>query len=387
MKNSCSKKYEIIFITNLVNHHLIPVADELYKHVGDGFLYIATEALPDWLKNGGYEEIMRPYILNAYKYNDNIAIQEFIDNAEVVIIGAANDRIIFNRLKNNKITFHYNERWFKDGYYHLLSPRAWRYWLKYHTRFRNKRSYMLCASAYTAPDVHKVFAYPNKCFKWGYFTSVPEFDINGTIIKRRENSKLRLLWVARFLGLKHPELAIKLAGKLKDNNVCFELNMYGSGELMEYSERLIRILNLEKHVFLRGNLPNSRLVKEMRQHHIFIFTSDRNEGWGAVVNEAMSNGCAVISSDQAGASKFLIEHGKNGLLFKSGDLTDFYQKTVSLVNNIELREKLSIQAYYDMLNIWSPQNAALRLIHLIDIIKNNGLGYYSIKTGPCSIAK
>ena len=33
----------------------------------------------------------------------------------------------------------------------------------------------------------------------------------------------------------------------------------------------------------------------MEQADIYLFTSDRNEGWGAVANEAMNSACAMVA--------------------------------------------------------------------------------------------
>ena len=48
----------------------------------------------------------------------------------------------------------------------------------------------------------------------------------------------------------------------------------------------------------------------MEKSHIHLFTSNHLEGWGAVVNEAMNSGCAVVANREAGAVPYLIEHGK-----------------------------------------------------------------------------
>ena len=48
----------------------------------------------------------------------------------------------------------------------------------------------------------------------------------------------------------------------------------------------------------------------MEQANIFIISSTHEEGWGAVVNEAMNSGCVVIGSHAAGAVPFLIENAK-----------------------------------------------------------------------------
>ena len=73
---------------------------------------------------------------------------------------------------------------------------------------------MLCASAFTANDLNLFFAYPDKKYKWGYFTEVKSLDIDN-IISQKPKERIEILWVARFLKWKHPELAVNLAFQLK----------------------------------------------------------------------------------------------------------------------------------------------------------------------------
>jgi glycosyltransferase involved in cell wall biosynthesis len=55
----------------------------------------------------------------------------------------------------------------------------------------------------------------------------------------------------------------------------------------------------------------------MRQSDVYVLSSDGGEGWGAVVNEAMAEGCTVIGTHEAGSSATMIEHGVNGWAFSS----------------------------------------------------------------------
>lgn len=376
---------KIIFITNLVNHHQIPIADEFYQLLGNDYTYVAMEPLPDWLKQGGYSEIERPYILRPYESQEvSKKMQEMIDCADVAIIGSAPEYLVKKRLEANKVTFHYSERWFKDGYHHLLSPRALLYYWKRHTRYRNKRSYMLCASAFTAPDVRKVFAYPNKCFKWGYFTKVEDIDIDAKLNVSKSRERIRLMWCARFLAWKHPELPVKMARILKDNGYHFSLDMFGSGVELEKTKSLAKTLNVEDVVSFRGNLPNAEILKEMREHDIFLFTSDRNEGWGAVLNESMSSGCAVVASHLIGSVPFLIKNDINGMVFKSENLKSLTEKVRYLLDNPSKRLEIAKNAIYTMRDVWSPSNAAKRFIELAHKLLDGEITSYT--DGPCSKA-
>ncbi len=377
---------KIVFVSNFINHHQVPLADALYAEKGIEYYFIARKPLPDEFARSGYADFSdKPYLIKAYESNESMVnARNLIDNAEVVIIGAAPDEWVVNRLNENKVTFHYSERWFKTGYKSLLSPRAWLYWIKNHIRFRNKRSYMLCASAFTSSDVNKIFAYPNKCFKWGYFTKVTSFDIEKNLEASQDVSKLKILYVSRFLIWKHPEMPVELAKVLKAKGYNFEINMYGTGPELDRIRNLIQELDVQDCVNLKGNLPNDEILKEMRNHHIFLFPSDRNEGWGAVVNEAMSNGCVVVGGGKIGCVPFLINHSKNGLIFKDQDQADLNDKVIYLLEHPEERIQMSREAYRTMHEIWSPENAAKRFIKLAKSALEGNI--IAEEQGPCSKA-
>ena len=97
---------KLTFLTNLVNHHQIPLADEFYKLLGCNYIYVAFEPLPNWLKEGGYQEIDRPYIIRAYENKESLErVEELMNISDVVIIGQASDKYILNRVKECKLTF------------------------------------------------------------------------------------------------------------------------------------------------------------------------------------------------------------------------------------------------------------------------------------------
>ncbi|NLX74757.1 MAG: glycosyltransferase family 4 protein [Synergistaceae bacterium] len=79
--------------------------------------------------------------------------------------------------------------------------------------------------------------------------------------------------------------------------------------------------------------------EEMEKANIFLFTSDRQEGWGAVLNESMKSGCAVVGSKTIGSVPFLINHEENGLIYSNDDIEDLYFNVEKLLKNEELRKK------------------------------------------------
>lgn len=382
---------KLVFITNYVHHHQIPLADEFYGMLGDGYKYVATDALPGWLIKGGYDPgISRPYVIRAYENEEDrrMALQ-LANEADVVIIGSASEDYVRERIKAGKLTFRYSERWFKSRPWFLSGPRAWYNFWHDHIRYWNKPLYMLAASAYTRQDVNAVGAYKDKVFKWGYFTKVEVFPLEtaANFGVSSGETEAHIMWCARFLRLKHPELPVMLARRLKDKGYRFVLDMYGSGVELERTRNLASELDVLDAVRFLGNLPNDEILKQMRRHEIFLFTSDKNEGWGAVLNESMSNGCAVVASNMIGSVPFLIEDGINGLVFKSEDLDSLETKVTSLLDNAEYRRTIAMNAIETMREVWSPKNAAKNFLELCEAIENGWRLDSVIDNGPCSMAR
>jgi glycosyltransferase involved in cell wall biosynthesis len=382
----------ISFVSNFLNHHQTPVADDLYKQLGEGYRFISTEPTPEsFLKSGysNYETLA--YNVLAYKseieYNNAL---QLILESDIVIIGAHNETIVkFTqaRIHTGKPLIKYSERWHKEwkSYlflpYHILNGNVWRDYIA----LRNKPVYLLCAGGFVANDCNLIGAYPNKRFKWGYFTSVKELQIEN-ILNDKKNKKTRMLWVSRFIDWKHPELPVKLAYYLKNKGFDFQIDMIGAGELKGETQNLINKLGVADCVRIVGTMPNDKVIEEMKQNHVFLFTSDRQEGWGAALNEAMSNGCTVVASDRIGSVPFLLSEPNTGMIFKSGNINSLQSKVEQLLNNRELCKDMALNAYKIMRNVWSPENASNNLLKLCKGIFEDNLDFVKIEKGPCSKA-
>ena len=154
--------------------------------------------------------------------------------------------------------------------------------------------------------------------------------------------------------------------------------------LWQTIEKKIDAAQLSDNIILTGGMPNCQVLEKMRQSHIFIFTSDRGEGWGAVLNEAMGAGCACVASDEIGAVPYLLRHKKNGLIFKSCSVESLLESVAYLYDNPEKRKEYSQKAYSTITNDWSADNAASRLVQLSESILAGE--EITFDEGPCSKA-
>ena len=382
MKNNLT----VTFFSNFLLHHQTSFCEAMIKRIGEGFHFVATEPTPDERINMGYRDYTDiPYVV--YSYKDEKQYKEALrlgSESDVVIIGSAPDDFIKERLKQNKLTFRYHERFFKEGKWRIFDPRVFLSHYKKDFRYRNKNLYMLCASAYTAPDCRFVFSYPNKTYKWGYFPEIKQLDYSEVLSLKQKNVKIKILWASRFIKLKRPEDVIRLARKLKDDNIGFEVEMLGIGELRQEYENIVKENKLEDVINFTGPFSPEEVLRHMQCADIFLFTSDKNEGWGAVLNEAMSAGCAVVANREIGSVPYLIEDGKNGLVYNRRDKDSLYHCVRKLINNQPLRETLGKGAYDTITTVWNAECATDRLLTLIDNIKEGADTPFSC--GPCSKA-
>ena len=76
---------------------------------------------------------------------------------------------------------------------------------------------------------------------------------------------------------------------------------------------------------------------------IICLTSD-NEGTPVSLIEAQASNVPVITSDVGGV-KDIIQEGETGYIIPKGNLEDYVKKLGNLINNKELRNKLSLNGW------------------------------------------
>lgn len=380
-----NNRVTVTFYSNFLLLHQVPFCEEMVRILGDGFYFVATRPIPQDRIEMGYEDLSHStsYSINAYENAESEKLAKRLAiESDIVIHGAAPEQYLYDRLKRNKITFRYSERFFKRGKIRLLDPRVAWFYYKNAFRYRNKNLYMLCASAYTAQDCQFIRCFPEKTFKWGYFPEVISYDTEE-LMKKKENDRISILWVGRQIVWKHPEVAVRLAYELKKKEYPFELVIIGDGPLQDSLVQQVKEKKVSDFVRFEKFLPQPKVREYMEKADIFLFTSDKQEGWGAVLNEAMNSGCAVVANDAIGSVPFLIKDGVNGLTYHN-DEKDMIAKVEKLINDRELTKRMGLEAYSAMRTMWNAENATQRLVHLFQGLLQGKI--VEFEEGPCSRA-
>lgn len=375
----------VVMLSNFFNHHQSALSNALWNYPDITYRFVETQQIPQERKKIGYRQSYpQKYVLRTYESKEQeIRCAEQLNRAETVIAGSAPESILRQRIKAGKLLFRYSERPLKHGP-ELLKylPRL----LKWN--YRNppgKPIYLLCASAFTAGDYRKFGLFKNRCYKWGYFPETRQYpNLDDLFIKK---SKTTLLWCGRFLAWKHPDDALTVARRLKEAGVSFTLKMIGTGELENCLRQTIQAEGLQNCVELTGPMPPEQVRDYMEKAGIFLFTSDRQEGWGAVLNEAMNSGCAVVASDAIGSVPYLVKDRENGLVYHSGSVDELLEKVIWLLDRPEEQRRLGENACRTITELWNAQVAAERFIQLAQAILDGDPSPELFQEGPCSRAE
>lgn len=374
----------VIFVSNYFNHHQKPFSDSMYSILGDGYKFISTAEIGAERMALGWGTNDYPlYVISKKEFCCDLnKYQQIIDDADIVITGSAPHFLMRSRVRQEKIVFQYSERLLKNGYapWEFL-PRL----IKWRRKIKNSQStFLLSSSAYAASDYAKFGLFKNKAFKWGYFPETRRYNDVDSLIESKKPCSL--LWVARFLALKHPEAPVEIARRLKNDGYSFTLDLIGNGVLEDKIHQMIVDYDLSDCVHLLGSMKPDEVRDHMEKSEIFLFTSDRHEGWGAVLNESMNSGCAVVASHAIGSVPFLVKDKENGFIYKDGNIDDLYEKVKYLLDNPPARREMSKKAYLTIADEWNAENAAKKFIELAENILNGDSCPVS-EDGICSKAE
>lgn len=140
------------------------------------------------------------------------------------------------------------------------------------------------------------------------------------------------------------DLLIEAWGKLSTKHPDWILQIAGVGT--EKAQQFLIDLSIKNgitpHQFqLLGFKEN--IIDVYREAAIFVLSS-RYEGFGLVLLEAMSQGCACIACDYKGRQHEIIRHENEGLLCMPEQVDDLVTKLNTVLTDIAYREKLQKNA-------------------------------------------
>jgi glycosyltransferase involved in cell wall biosynthesis len=156
-----------------------------------------------------------------------------------------------------------------------------------------------------------------------------------------------LIYAWNRVTIKHPDWKLRIVGKGSKGTLVMLKSLCETPDSIE---------------FLPFR-PNPAAIYE--ESSIFVLSS-RYEGWGLVVCEAMSQGCATIACNYKGRQAEIITDGENGLLCEVANADAIAEKIELLIEDEELRKRIQ-QAAPSSVERFTEDKVAS---NLVDIIKS-----------------
>ena len=212
--------------------------------------------------------------------------------------------------------------------------------------FMNRHDYILSSSSIT-DEYFKYYLKNNMKKVYHYhISSLDEKDIKNNrhyLFKKQKFKNMLNLELFTFISVGQPiprkgfDILLKAYAKTCLNNKT-KLLIIG-GKPYDELKTLKKELNLSNVEFIDA-IPKNELAKYYAASDAFVFTT-REDIWGLVVNEALSFGLPLISSDNSVAAKHFKMNEDVGILVKNEDIEGYAKAMLGVYSNPELRKQLS----------------------------------------------
>lgn len=201
-------------------------------------------------------------------------------------------------------------------------------------------------------------------FDPGKLKLIPTAVNYGSADKKEKKAKenLSIAFAGRQSYEKGIHLLLEAVRKLPVNSL--ELHLFGKETEPAISGEIELLQKDGYRVFQYFETEHNQMMNKIAEIDLLCMPSVSIEMSPMAVNEALALNVPVIGTDRGGI-KDLIEHGKNGLLFKYNDASDLFSKLKEVLENKQLlgklksncRSKITNNEFVSMhLNVYNSKN-------------------------------
>lgn len=130
--------------------------------------------------------------------------------------------------------------------------------------------------------------------------TIEEPSIDQISLSSPSKSIYKCVFIGQLIPRKGVDNLLKVFSNLNADNM--ELIIIGDGPMRNDIESYIKKNKMMEKVSLLGVLTHKEAMIYLSQNADYLVLPSRFDGWGAVVNEALSRGVKVITNDKCGAS-------------------------------------------------------------------------------------
>ncbi|HSX09996.1 MAG TPA: glycosyltransferase [Candidatus Saccharimonadales bacterium] len=184
-------------------------------------------------------------------------------------------------------------------------------------------------------------------FKLGFTNSgnikiIPNGVSDSLYVEYPKTDHPSFIYLGRLKDYKNIDIAIKAFAKVHRVRRNAKLSIVGSGESYLRLQKLVTDLKLKTAVTFYGHVTEDAKAKLLAKSWAAIQPSQM-EGWGITVIESNAAGTPVIASKVNGLQDS-VNDGITGLLVPAGNVNQFANAMMSIIEDDTLRVRLSEQA-------------------------------------------
>lgn len=214
-------------------------------------------------------------------------------------------------------------------------------------------------------DAAKIFHYPFAADR--KIANEDVIDIDSKRLLREKlgiREKKMILFVGQFIFRKGLDILLGACWNLCETAVV----MVGGSDVKSFLPEDRN--ELPKHFYIEGFKEKTALREYYQAADIFVFPT-REDIWGLVINEAMTYGLPVVTTDRCGAGLELVKNGENGYLVPVDDVEKLRESIEHLLDDDDLRRHMSDANRKKMEN-YTIGNMAYRHYEVLQDIQKKG---------------
>ena len=367
---------KIAYYTDSISEHQMPVALKLVEKYGEGnfrYFYLNDRAAHR-KQMMGKDAAKCPWTRKISEAKEEF--HQWTQEADVLYTIFREPNLFEKRIAKGKLTFYMSERWFKPptGFLRLLHPRYFNMARRIVSCFESGLVFYFPTGLIAARDMVRLHSFLKGNWQsvfgrikldyerfaggmvhgypwmrmWGYFVDASEQHTT----RHNKNMPLRVLWVGRFLKLKRVDTIIKAVKSTPD----VELDIYGTGD----QEKSLKAMSSScERISFHGVIPLSEVREQMRQHDVYVMSSNGFDGWGAIVSEAIEEGMTVLGTYECGASATLLPDSN---LFHVGD----WRRLSAMLSTLAMDSAEASLPQYVSPDGWRANDAANAMMSMIE---------------------
>lgn len=341
-----NKKKKVLFLVNIPSPYRVEFFEELGKLCELTVLYEKGEAEDrewEYAEKTSYSSVFLKGIKTGLDNALCFGVLKYLNKKyDVIVVGGYSTptgMLAIKYLNINKIPFYLN----CDGGI-VKEEKKLNYIIKKH--FIGSATYWLSSGKETNKYLVHYGAIESRIFNYP-FTSVRQADILEKNLSKEERQALKeelgikeekiVISVGQFIRRKGFDTLIRASDKLKENVGVY---IIGGTPTKEYMELLNECQNKNIHFVAFCN--PSTLRRYYRIADCMAFPT-REDIWGLVINEALSNRLPIVSSDKCVAASEIL--GDAGYIVPSDDVEALHVAINKVIEDEQAQREMAEKAY------------------------------------------